>query len=280
VKALIKQKFFKNHYIKKINGKVIWGINLFRNVIHLYESEEKLASDNHDYWNRDYSNPILAQDAHWKNKGIFENQQRWYRLGKEHLDLLLQYSSILNLSFPVKQILEWGSGGGANAVHFAPLTEKFIGVDVTSESLDECNRQVLKSGFNNFYPILINASTPESVLDHRINNIDLFICTYVYEQFPSPTYGLTVLKLANKILKNGGIAFVHIRYNDGKKGFKSKRWGYKFHPYNMTTYTLEEFWEESKDLGFEPLGIYLKPDQPLVRDKWYAYYFLKKKKSI
>jgi cyclopropane fatty-acyl-phospholipid synthase-like methyltransferase len=192
------------------------------------------------------------------------------------LNLITAYSFVLNIKFPVKQIIEWGCGGGANAVHFASKTEKFIGIDITSKSLDECNKQILNIGLNNFVPVLINASTPESVLNNHIKNVELFICTYVFELFPSPEYGINVLKLANEMLKENGMAFIQIRYNDGKKWLKSKRWGYNQHPYTMTTYSLEEFWEKSKECGFDPLGIYLKPYQPLVNDNWYAYYFLKK----
>ncbi len=262
----------------KLFQKTIRGIDKFRNRIHLFDSENKLASDNQNFWNWDYSIPGSGQNAHWKNNGIFEDQQLWLSLGKENLDLILKYSSVLSFQFPVKQIIEWGCGGGANAVHLAPLTDKFIGIDITSESLEECNKQVLKCGLNNFHPILIDASAPESVLNNPINEADLFICTYVYEIFPSPAYGLRILKLANKMLKNEGIAFIQIRYNDGKKLLKPKRWGYKIHVGQMTTYSLEEFWKNSKECGFEPLSIYLMPTQPLVDEHYYAYFFLKNEK--
>lgn len=265
-----------NALFGKIHRKSINLLNAVRSRLNITESEEKLAYDNQIFWNRDYSNPILAQDAHWLNNGKFEDHQVWLNLGKEHLKLMFDFSSVLKINFPVKQIIEWGSGGGANAVHFAPLTEKFIGIDITSESLEECERQVLKTGLKNFVPVKINASVPETVLNSNIKDADLFICTYVYELFPSSEYGLNILKLANLMLKKDGIAFVHIRYNDGRESLKSKKWGYNLHPYIMTTYTLEEFWEKSKDCGFEPLCIYMKPDQPLVDDKYYAYYFLKK----
>lgn len=265
-----------NAFSRKMHRKLMGLFNSFRYRINIAESEEKLAHDNHNYWNRDYSNPILAQDAHWINNGKFEDHQVWLSLGKEHLKLLYDFSSLLNINFPVKQIVEWGCGGGANAVHFAPLTEKFIGIDITSESLTECERQLLNIGLNNFFPIKINASLPEAVLNSNVKDADLFICTYVYELFPSSEYGMNILKLANSMLKKGGIAFVHIRYNDGRESLKSKKWGYNVHPYIMTTYTLEEFWERSKECGFEPICIYMKPYQPLVNDKYYAYYFLKK----
>ncbi len=89
--------------------------------------------------------------------------------------------------------------------------------------------------------------------------------------------GLKILKLGFELLGNNGVALIQIRYSDGNNSQKSKRWGYKFHPYSMTSYTIEEFWESSKMIGFEPLGIFLKPFQPLVNDRRYAYFFLMKK---
>lgn len=280
MKTQIKRIIKGNILYQKMSVIIIKVIDEFRVKMHLFDSESKLAAENQDFWNGDYSNPGIAQGAHWKNNGVFENNQIWHDIGKEHLDLILNYSSVLNIQFPVKQIIEWGCGGGANAVHFAPLTEIFTGIEITPESLIECNKQVLEGGFNNFRPILIDASAPESVLNEQISEADLFICTYVYEMLPSPAYGLSVLNLANKMLKNEGIAFIQIRYSDGKKGIKSKRWGYKFHASYMTTYTLEEFWEYSKEFGFEPLGVYLKPIQPLVHEQCYAYFFLRKKTMV
>ena len=279
MKTSIKTSLLNNSFLLRIYRKVMNVINNMRNRMQYYENENKLATDNHEYWNKDYSDSNLAQDAHWKHNGKFNDIYRWQSLGKEHLDLILKYASPLNIQFPVKQIVEWGCGGGANAVHFAPLTEKFIGIDITPDSLAECKKQILNHGYNNFHPVQINATFPEAIYEQKIKGVDLFLCTYVYELFPSPDYGLNILKIAYKILRNGGIAFIQIRYCDNRKGLRPKRWGYKLQPYSMTTYTLEEFWENSKNQGFEPSGIFLKPYQPLVNDNFYAYYFLKKKKK-
>ncbi len=180
--------------LNKIRKKFKSLLNVSRDKFGYKESESKLAADNQDYWNRDYSDSILAQDAHWKDKGMFENHQRWYSLGKEHLELVFTYNSMLNLRFPINKIVEWGCGGGANSIHFAPITKEFIGIDVTKESLDECNKQVLACGQNNFKPVLVNALSPESILKEGISNVDLFMCTYVYELFPSPKKRIKNLK--------------------------------------------------------------------------------------
>jgi len=255
---------------KKISGK-------FRNTFGIYDSESKLASDAQDYWRRDYSKKEnLAQDAHWKNKGIFQDTNRWLSLGKEHLDLIMQYASVCNLDFPVNKIVEWGCGGGANAVHFAKYTKEYIGIEITQESLNECKSQLVAYGFNNFKPVLINVDTPETINQYKITNVDFFLCTYVYELLPSPSYGIKILQLAFDMLKTGGVALIQIRYHDGIKNLKSRKWDYKSNPYLMTTYTIEEFWNQSVEIGFTPLGIYLKPVQPLVNDFQYAYYFLRK----
>ena len=255
-----------------------WRVeNWIRSHFGIYESEKKLATDSKKYWSGDYVNNVtIAQDAHWQNRGIFEDTSRWLALGKEHIDLISLYSGVLGIEFPIDRMVEWGCGGGANAVHFAPLTKEYIGIDISKDSLRECERQMNKFGYRNFIPVLVDAVDPESITSEDIFNNDLFLCTYVYELFPSPEYGITVLKLANSMLKKGGIAVIQIRYNDGRKGMASKRWGYGKNPYQMTTYTLEEFWKQTRYKGFQPFGIFMKPEQPLINDMCYAYYFLKK----
>jgi len=256
-------------YVKKFQSQL-------RNKLHYYDSESKLALDAQEYWRQDYTKENLAQDAHWKDKGIFRDTERWLSLGKEHIELIMKYASVYNIQFPVKKIVEWGCGGGANAVHFAKYTNEFIGIDITQESLTECKSQLDEIGFNNFRPVFIDLQTPEFIRDCNVLDIDIFLCLYVYETFPSPAYGLKILELAYHMLKRNGMAFIQIKYYDGYKKLKPRRSGYRSNPYWMTTYTLEEFWNRSSEIGFTPLGIYLKPHQPLVRDSNYAYYFLRK----
>ena len=258
---------------------MLWNIeNEIRSIFNLYESEEKLVNDSKEYWSRDYSKDTkIAQDAHWRGKGIFKDEHRWQNLGKEHFDLIYKHASVLNLNFPLRKIIEWGCGGGANAIHFASHTNEFIGIDITLESLVECGRQIENRGLKNFIPILVDPIKPESVLKESIECGDLFLCTYVYELFPTPEYGLKILKIAHGMLITGGVACIQIRYNDCRRKMYSKKWGYKINAYQMTTYTIEEFWNSALETGFEPVSIVLQPKQPLVNEQCYAYYFLKKK---
>lgn len=252
-----------------------------RSMFNICQPEDKVISDSVKYWNNDYSEKFtLSQDAHWRGKGIFEDEERWLKIGEENLDLISRYSGPLNLHFPVKQIVEWGCGGGANAIHFAPITEEFVGIDIAAESLKECEQQIARCGLNNFHPMLIEASRPESVLNDNRLCPDIFLCTYVYELLPSRAYGLRVLSIANKILKNDGVALIQVRYNDGRMDKYAIKCKYSRNPYNMTTYAIEEFWNHSISHGFEPIGVVLKPIQPLVNDQHYAYYILKKIHTI
>ena len=220
----------------------------------------------------------MVEDAyHWRGKGVFEgNEEGWLQLGREHLDLVNSYACQLDLKFPVDKIVEWGCGGGANAVHFGSKANKYFGIDINPESLSECTNQMSNFGYRNFHPFLIDTSNPEKALVEDIKDSDFFICTYVYELLPSPEYGLRILELANRILKINGIGFIQIKYNSGERKFRSRKWGYKLNPYNMTTYTIEEFWNHTLAFGFQPYGVYLMPKQEIVSDYRYAYYFLKK----
>lgn len=264
-----------------VNRYVIALEDTIRSIFNISQSEDKVISDSVKYWSKDYSeNSTLSQDAHWRGKGIFEDEERWLKVGKENLDLISRYSGPLNLHFPVKQIVEWGCGGGANAIHFAPKTDEFVGIDIAAESLKECEQQITRCGLNNFHSILIEASRPESVLSDRNLCPDIFLCTYVYELLPSRAYGLRILNIANKILKNDGVALIQVRYSDGRMDKYATKSKYSKNPYNMTTYTIEEFWNHAISHGFEPVGVVLKPVQPLVNDQHYAYYILAKRYPI
>lgn len=94
-------------------------------------------------------------------------------------------------------------GGGANAVHFAPLCEEFIAVDVAAE-LAECDRQVPRLRHPR-EAILDQDRNPEAaVVCLGKETCDLFVCFYVMELVPSRAYGLLVLAKAHDLLRDGG----------------------------------------------------------------------------
>ncbi|QOV90335.1 class I SAM-dependent methyltransferase [Humisphaera borealis] len=248
------------------------GIDGFRHLVRWYEPEDKLARDAQAYWDEP---PASKRDlyAHWKSG--FEDASTWQAIGRENFDTFRTFARSTQLAMPMKTTVEWGVGGGANALHFAGAAEQFYGVDITQPTLDECARQLTAAGVTNFNPVRIQVTEPESALSAIPAGCDAFVSFYVFELFPSPAYGVRILKIANQLLRPGGMAYIQIKYTTNL-ATRSRRWGYRFGVANMTTYRLDEFWETAKDCGFTPHAIHLMPKQPLVHDERYAYFAMTK----
>jgi SAM-dependent methyltransferase len=247
-----------------------------RHAIGFTEAEKKLIGDSQSYWN-DPSGQSLKQNSHWRGMGIFADDSRWLALGRENLRFYEEFARAVDLKHSIKRIVEWGCGGGMNAVHFGRLADEFYGIDISSSSLEECGRQMSAAGLSNFMPVLIDAADPEAALRHVQGSCDLFISTYVFELLPTPEYGIRVLRIAYELLATGGIAMIQIRYSEGNSKTRSRAWNYARNLARNATYRIEDFWQASEQCGFTPKMVALQPQQPLVNDRNYAYFLLQKK---
>jgi cyclopropane fatty-acyl-phospholipid synthase-like methyltransferase len=176
---------------------------------------------------------------------------------------------------PWNRVLEWGCGGGANAVHLAPRAKEFIGVDVSADSLRECQRQVNSVCVTPFRPVLVTVAEPEQVLRHVDGPCDLFLCVYVFELIPTPEYGGRLLRIARELLASDGLALVQIKYDAGRWWTKSRRRAYRSGAAKMTTYPIDVFWELAVTCGLQPESVQLVPKNEL--DRRYAYFLLSKR---
>ncbi len=248
---------------------------LIRRALGIAQSESRLINDSQRYWNNSSSQSI-GQDSHWRGSGIFADDSRWMELGRAHLRLYDEFSRVVGVKRPLKRIVEWGCGGGMNAVHFGPEAEEFCGVDIVAASLDECGKQLTALGICNFVPILVEASNPEAAISQVPGPCDLFFSTYVFECLPSPEYGIRVLRIAHKLLIPGGMAMIQVKYNDTSWKTESRRWDYGSNLAWNATYRIEEFWSAAEECGFTSKMVTLVPHQPLVSDRNYAYFLLLK----
>jgi hypothetical protein len=243
----------------------------------LRETENEIIADSQHYWEQ--SSHKKRGDAHWRGKGVFEHDdERWLAIGRNNLDIFERLAGKHWLVAKPRHVVEWGSGGGANAVHFGRGAARYYGVDIDQASLDECRRQMLEANLENFVPVLFQASDPERVADLVQEKCELMLSTYVYELLPSKVYGYRVLRIAFDLLEPGGLMFVQIKYSDLTRDSQPFTWGYAKNVANMTTYRIEEFWTEAEACGFCPQAAVLEPEQPLVHDRRYAYYLLRKDK--
>jgi SAM-dependent methyltransferase len=239
------------------------------------QSEEQLIRDNQLYW-QDRSSKVFEPFSHWRGKGPFENDELWLGLGRAHLELFEKATAWSEPDGPIERIVEWGCGGGMNAVQFAPRAREYYGVDISADSLAECAKQCAAVKAESFVPVLIEATDPDGARAQIHGPVDLFISTYVFELIPSPEYGLRLLQLAYDLLRQGGIALVQVRYHSGRLHELSKRTNYNANLVRMTTYALDELWTACEDIGFYPAFIKLVPEQPELGEERYAYYVLVK----
>jgi cyclopropane fatty-acyl-phospholipid synthase-like methyltransferase len=262
--------------LKKLWRDPIRGVRyLFRWVeFHLRprETEDKLRKDAQQYWNAP-GTELLNQYYHWRGAGIFADDDRWLALGRKNLELYQQFCRMMGVTTSPRRIVEWGCGGGANAVHFAPLAETYVGIDIARPSLEECARQLDAAGLRNFKPVLVDVRAPETVLTQITQKCDLFLSTYVFEVFPTPEYGLQVLRIARKLLNEGGMAIIQIRFIRDSWSSRPKRFAYKRH-FGSNTYRVETFWDEAEKCGFSPQAVRLVPHEKLNDNTNYAYFLL------
>jgi SAM-dependent methyltransferase len=235
--------------LKKLQRDPVRGIRyLFRWAefrLRPAETEEKLKKDAEQYWNAPNTD-LLNSYSHWRMTGATKSPRR---------------------------IIEWGCGGGANAVHFAPLAETYIGIDIAWPSLQECARQLDAASFGNFKPVLIDAGEPDTAVTQITQKCDLFLTTYVFEVFPTPEYGLQVLRIARNLLNEGGMAIIQIRFTRDSWTSQPKRYAYKRH-FASNTYRIETFWEEAEKCGFVPHSVRLVPYDKVNNNTDYAYFLL------
>ena len=99
------------------------------------------------------------------------------------------------------RIVEWGVGGGADAVRFAPLAREFVAVDVAQDSLDETGRQVGRVCSTPVRSVLVSLDDQSGRISDLHGNVDLFLCFYVLELVPSEAHAREIVRSAFRMLR-------------------------------------------------------------------------------
>jgi SAM-dependent methyltransferase len=235
------------------------------------QSESKISADSQRYWARP-SDGGWEGNSHWREASVFSDNELWSRMGREHLELFERAARIVEFTRPWERVVEWGCGGGANAVHFAPKAGEFIGVDIAKETLEECAKQVASVCDTPFRSVPIDVAHPEEARSLIGGRCDIFLCFYVFELLPTPEYGARILRLAGELLAPGGLALIQVKYDDGRWSTKSRRRSYTTSVADMTTYSIPSFWQLAEECGFTPEMVHLVPKNEL--DERYAYFLL------
>lgn len=207
-------------------------------------------------------------NSHWRS-GI---PDQWARIGPEHLDMFRKLHRTLDRPLEMRSVVEWGAGGGANAVAFAPHADEFVAVDIVADSLAECERRTRAVCDTPVRQVLTTIDDPESALEQiGRGTCDVFLCLYVMELLPSQAYALRVLDIARQLLAPTGVAFVQIKYRDYVDRTPHRR-NYARNLASQTIFPIDEFWQAAADHGFVPQAVCLVPQNDL--DKHYAYLLL------
>ena len=237
------------------------------------QSETRISADSQAYWGRPGDDRWRA-NSHWRDASVFHDGDLWSRLGREHLELFERGVRMTGFSRRWDRVIDWGCGGGANAIWFSPRAQEYIGVDISADTLRECASEVARACDTRFTSIAVDVDDPEAALRKIDEPCDIFLSFYVFELIPTPEYGERLLRIASQLLAPGGLALIQVKYDSGSWRTKSRRRSYRSGLAEMTTYPIAAFWELAARTGLRPEAVHLVPRNEL--DVRYAYFFLSK----
>jgi len=234
----------------------------------LDRDEQQLRQDAADYWSASQDSDKVRDMSHWRNVGRFEDA-KWHRIGENNRANWKALAARTGRPATIGRMVEWGPGGGSNAVAFAELAGEFYGVDISQANLEECQRQLATADYRGFHPILIPAQQPQRCLEHiDQGSVDFFLSTAVFQHFPSKQYGETIVGIVKRLLAVDGLAIIQTRFDDGSEKYAAKRRNYKKHASFFTSYRVEEFWKICESHSLRPLQVSLNTQIN------YAVYFI------
>lgn len=156
----------------------------------LPQSETRLAKDAQAYWGAANQDGWRSH-SHWRDGDAFAKEQTWRRIGEGHLALYQRLALAATGTDPLTgrgRVIEWGCGGGTNAVAFAPHVDEFIGVDVSRASLTECATQVGNACATPFTPIFVDLAYPERAA-REVTDATCFCACTSSNSCPPPSTG-------------------------------------------------------------------------------------------
>ncbi|WP_123025920.1 class I SAM-dependent methyltransferase [Mycolicibacterium stellerae] len=245
---------------------------LGKGAAHVGIGRQRLSRRLHDarsYWTAD-SDPHWLSNSHWRG-GL--DADLWEQIGQEHLDMFRLFANALDKPAEPGVVIEWGCGGGANAVAFAPSARKFIAADVSAGSVEECVRQIAAVCDTATESLVIDIENPEESVAGLGGTCDTFLCFYVMELTAGHPEALRILRIAEQLLTPNGVAVIQVKYHNG---WRTRGLGrdYRRNLANMTTFGIDEFWLSAQECGLKPRLVTLVPQNRL--DSRYAYYALTK----
>lgn len=238
----------------------------------LVSSSESRLEDASVFWQRPKEGDLKYEKSlsHHIGARNWEND-KFHAYGRKHVDLYKKALRFLdnNGMHDLSTVLEWGPGGGANALAFLEAFKcRYIGVDISQENLDETSKMVNSHDLDNFDGFHIDIHAPEAIFDQvPANSVDLFLCTAVFPHLPDKDYACRIIDIASKIIKDGGLCILHVLNVDE---VKIEYGDYNKDVHRNTVFTYEETIQSQADAGLTNLLC--------IRDSVasYSYYFSRK----
>ena len=91
---------------------------------------------------REVTDETTYLGAHVVPPAFADDQDLWRRVGTEHLEIVRTAARACGWTWSSPRVVDWGCGGGANAVAVAPHAGELVLVDLSARTLEECARQV------------------------------------------------------------------------------------------------------------------------------------------
>lgn len=242
------------------------------------EDATELAKTAQAFWN-DLTPPQRRQEAHWRGHGVFGDDTVWLDLGRRHLELLQRVMAENGAGLDRPRVLEWGCGGGANAVHFGREASTFYGVDISADSLAECGRQMADAGMKCFVPVLVEAHRARSALPQIGSSVDLFLCLYVMELLPTEEHAFEILDIAAETLRPGGWALIQIRRTVPGPAGGSRPWDYAQNMAHNVRFREDVFSRACQQRGLEVRHVERVDEVPELNERDYVYFVLQRRQD-
>ncbi|MDL9947999.1 class I SAM-dependent methyltransferase [Gordonia sp. ABSL11-1] len=228
---------------------------------------QELAHEAQAYWTSESDATTWSSDSHWRS-GLGDEQ--WRAVGRENLLIIQTLAQGLGRVDELGTVLDWGCGGGANAVAVAPFAERLILADVAPQSVAEAADQVRTASDVVVETLTIDLLDPERAATTIEDTCDTFICLYVLELTASVQDALRIVRIAKRTLRTGGIAIFQVKYRSSTRASGTVKRSYRRNLANMTIFPIDEFWTHLETAGLEPRLITLVPENELDRN--YAYF--------
>ena len=151
--------------------------------------KRNLEKDAGLYWNLSRHDERVQDQSHWAGSARWP-RKRWLEYGEFNFGLVENFFRQFAPpeaagGFASKAALDWGCGGGANMSALCRHFRRVVGVDISQPTLDECRRQLQRSGLSNFETALVDAARPRQVLDGLGRDaVDFFFSVAVFQHFP------------------------------------------------------------------------------------------------